>query len=484
MFVGIDIGTSGVKTILIDEAQQLIASAQAPLSVSRPHAGWSEQLPEDWIKATELTLEQIKNSHPKALSAVTGIALSGQMHGATLLDKNDKILRPCMLWNDTRSEIQAKQMDDNPEFRTIIGNIVFPGFTAPKIDWVRQNEPKIFSHIKKVLLPKDYVRLWLTGEYVSDMSDASGTAWLNVKQREWSAKLLSICELDLEQMPMLVEGTQASGELKQALAKRWGIQGKPIVAGGAGDNAASACGMGIIKSGSSFVSLGTSGVLFTATDAYQENPENAVHTFCHALADTWHQMGVILSATDSLNWYAGIAGHTASSLTQELGEQLKPSSKLIFLPYLAGERTPHNDSKIRGAFVGLSHKSSRETLTRAVLEGVSFAIRDNKNSIESCGTKLERLVAVGGGSRSHYWLQLLSTVLNLPIDVPIDGDLGGAFGAARLAQIAATSASAESILIPPLIERTIEPNLQYLDDYDNAYSHYLKLYPALSHLSS
>ena len=319
---------------------------------------------------------------------------------------------------------------------------------------------------------------------MSDMSDASGTSWLDVKNREWSGELLASSHLDIDQMPALVEGTQVSGQLRETLSKRWGIQKNPIVAGGAGDNAASACGMGIIKPGSAFVSLGTSGVMFTANDCYQPNPENAVHTFCHALPNTWHQMGVILSATDSLNWYSGITGIKANELTEELGKNLKQSSKVTFLPYLAGERTPHNDAKIRGAFIGLSHNSSRQILTQAVLEGVAFAIRDNKNSIESSGTKLERIVAVGGGSRSQYWLQTLSTVLNLPIDIPANGDFGGAFGASRLAQIACSSSSADTKLTSPKIKQTIEPVVKFLGDYEDAYNKYKKLYPALKHLAS
>jgi len=479
MYIGIDIGTSGVKSLLIDESQNIIATAHHSIKISRPHTGWSEQNPEDWIEATKATLDSIKQSHAKQMSAILGIGLSGQMHGATLLGKKDEILRPCMLWNDTRSNIEAAKLDNNPEFQKISGNIVFPGFTAPKVFWVKNHEPEVFSKIHKVLLPKDYVRLWLTGEYVSDMSDASGTSWLNVEKRQWSSTLLDACELNQNQMPRLVEGSEVSGQLREKLAKRWGVSNPPLVAGGAGDNAASACGMGIIKEGQSFVSLGTSGVLFAASSSYSPNPKSAVHAFCHAIPDTWHQMGVVLSATDSLNWYSEITGVPANDLSKELGNELKAPSGVYFLPYLAGERTPYNDASIRGAFIGMSRSSDRKTLTQSVLEGVVFAIRDNMAALEATGTQLRSLTAVGGGSKSHYWLKVLATALNLPIDIPARGDFGGAFGAARLAILATSDQANSSVLTSPAIEQSFEPDKEYIDQYDEAYDTYKKLYPAI-----
>ena len=482
MFLGIDIGTSGVKTLLTDDKQNIIGAAQSPIIVSRPYSGWSEQNPEDWITATKNTLDIIHKKYRKQMSAVTGIGLSGQMHGATLLDKYDQILRPCMLWNDTRSHIEAEQMDSDPDFRKISGNIVFPGFTAPKVSWVKHNEAEIFSKISKVLLPKDYVRLWLTGEYVSDMSDASGTAWLDVYKRKWSSSLLDKTELRLDQMPSLIEGTDVSGQLRDELVQKWGFNTSPLVAGGAGDNAASACGMGIINEGQSFISLGTSGVLFAAKSSYSPNAKSAVHTFCHALPNIWHQMGVILSAADSLTWYSKISGVSPEDLSKELGDRIKPPSNIYFLPYLAGERTPHNDASIRGAFIGMSHHSDRKALTQSVLEGVVFAIRDNMAALEASGTKLCRLTAVGGGSRSHYWLKTLSTVLNLPVDIPAKGDFGGAFGAARIAMAATTKdESYNEIFSCPVIERIIEPETKLLQQYDDAYQTFKKLYPAIKH---
>ncbi|MEK1900764.1 MAG: xylulokinase, partial [Rhizobium sp.] len=432
MYLGLDLGTSGVKAMLIDDDQKIIGSANGSLDVSRPHSGWSEQEPAHWVRATEEAVAGLKAKHPKELAAVKGIGLSGQMHGATLLDASDKVLRPCILWNDTRSYIEAAALDADPRFRKLTGNIVFPGFTAPKLAWVAKNEPEIFAKVAKVLLPKDYLRLWLTGEHISEMSDSAGTSWLDTGKRAWSPELLAATNLDEKQMPTLVEGTEQGGKLRGELASAWGISGDVVVAGGAGDNAASACGMGTVSDGAAFVSLGTSGVLFAANAAYLPKPESAVHAFCHALPNTWHQMGVILSATDALNWHSSVTGKSAADLTGELGESLKAPTGVTFLPYLSGERTPHNDAVIRGAFIGLEHESSRVVLTQAVLEGVSFAIRDNLEALRSAGTDISRVTAIGGGSRSRYWLASIATALGVPVDLPADGDFGAAFGAARL----------------------------------------------------
>ena len=298
MYLGIDLGTSSVKALLIDSRQAVVASASAPVELSRPHPGWSEQDPADWIAATEQALDELKSRHAAELAAVKGIGLSGHMHGATLLDASDKVLRPCIMWNDTRSHAEAAKLDADPRFRRITGNIVFPGFTAPKLAWVKNNEPDVFARIAKVLLPKDYLRLWLTGEHMSEMSDSAGTSWLDVATRSWSPELLAATDLAEKQMPGLVEGTEPAGKLRAELASKWGLKSGIPVAGGAGDNAASACGMGTVKPGHAFASLGTSGVLFAANGSYLPNPESAVHTFCHALPNTWHQMGVILSATE------------------------------------------------------------------------------------------------------------------------------------------------------------------------------------------
>ncbi|MBW0158147.1 xylulokinase [Sedimentimonas flavescens] len=478
MYLGLDLGTSGLKGILIDDAQKVVAEASAPLSVKRPHDGWSEQMPTDWIGAAESVLGQLSRH---GLGELRGIGLSGQMHGATLLDAADDVLRPCILWNDTRAHAEARVLDEDPDFRAITGNIVFPGFTAPKLVWVARHEPAIFAQVARVLLPKDYLRLWLTGEHVAEMSDAAGTSWFDTGRRDWSDALLAKTGMTRAQMPRLVEGSEVSGILRPELAERFGIPKGVVVAGGGGDNAASGIGVGVVKAGQAFVSLGTSGVLFAANDGYQPDPATAVHTFCHALPGTWHQMGVILAATDALNWFARLAGSTASDLTADLGTLIAPE-KTLFLPYLGGERTPLNDAAIRGAFIGLEHATDRTAATRAVLEGVTFAIRDCRDALAATGTKIESLLAVGGGSRSRYWCQAIATALGTPVSLPVAGDFGGAFGAARLALMAATGAGAE-IATQPTISAVIEPVLALSDAFDEGHARYRRAAAAIRGLT-
>ncbi|MBX3581989.1 MAG: xylulokinase [Rhizobiaceae bacterium] len=483
MYLGIDLGTSSVKTLLIGSSQEIVGSTSAPVALSRPHAGWSEQDPADWIAATEKALAELKATHGAELAAVKGIGLSGHMHGATLLDAADRVLRPCIMWNDTRSHAEAGSLDADPRFRKITGNIVFPGFTAPKLAWVKNNEPDIFAKVAMVLLPKDYLRLWLTGEHMSEMSDSAGTSWLDVAERRWSGELLAATDLAERQMPALVEGTDPAGSLRAELASKWGMKAGIPVAGGAGDNAASACGMGTVKPGQAFASLGTSGVLFAANGSYLPNPESAVHTFCHALPGAWHQMGVILSATDSLNWLSGVTGKSAGELTSELGDALKAPTGVTFLPYLSGERTPHNDAAIRGSFTGLDHESGRAALTQAVLEGVAFAFRDSLEALRAAGTGLSRVTAIGGGSRSRYWLKAMATALDMPVDIPADGDFGAAFGAARLGLIAAEKADPFAVCAAPATEATVEPDAALVDAFSEAYQRYRALYPAIRGVS-
>ena len=478
-YLGVDLGTSSSKVIIMDENQKILASASRPMDVSRPYPGWSEQEPGDWIGATTAAIDELKVNHGELLARVRGIGLSGHMHGATLMDKHDRALRPCILWNDTRCHAEAHELDSQPIFRQLTGNIVFPGFTAPKLLWVARNEPDIFANIRWVHLPKDYLRHWLTGEHASEMSDAAGTSWLDTSARAWDARLLAATGLGLEHMPNLVEGTDVSGTLRPELAARWGMGQGVVVAGGAGDNAASACGIGAVAPGTAFVSLGTSGVLFASNERYLPNPDSAVHAFCHAVPNTWHQMGVILSATDSLNWLANLTGRDAAALTNSLGVELKRPGPVTFLPYLSGERTPHNDASIRGAFTGLGHESDATALTKAVVEGVAFAVRDSLEALRSAGTELGRVSAVGGGSRSDYWLKVIATTLGMPVDIPAEGDFGAAFGAARLGLIAAESADPFLICQPPVTERTIEPDAALSDAFAHAYQAYRNHYPAI-----
>lgn len=479
MFIGLDLGTSGVRALLVRENGDVVASADSATPVSHPYPGWSEQNPADWLKACSAALNALRQSNPDDMAQLRAISLSGQMHGATLLDDAGEVLRPCMLWNDTRSHAQAARLDAMPEFRAISGNIVFPGFTAPKVLWVAENEPDIFRRITKVLLPKDYLSYWLTGNMISDMSDSAGTAWMDVGARQWSNVLLEKSGMRRDQMPDLIEGTALAGTLRPELARILQLPETVQIIAGGGDNAAAACGVGALRDGDGFVSLGTSGVLLAARAGFAASPASAVHTFCHAIPDAWYQMGVILAATDSLNWLSGIVGQTPAELTAALGPDITKPGTLTFLPYLSGERTPHNDSAIRGAFVGLDIATTRADMTRAVLEGVSFALRDNLEALRSTGANLTRLLAIGGGAQSRYWVELIATVLNLPIDLPQQGEFGAALGAARLAICGVTGADPADIMTKPAIAETILPRANLVAQYAISYRKYAALYPAL-----
>ncbi|KQT54170.1 xylulose kinase [Aureimonas sp. Leaf454] len=475
--LGLDLGTSSLKALIIGEDQTPIATVSVPLSVERPHFGWSEQDPDSWIAACRSALEQLKASHGAALAAVRGIGLSGHMHGATLIGADERPLRPCILWNDTRSHEEAAELDDE-EARAITGNIVFPGFTAPKLLWVARNEPAIFERVRRVLLPKDYLRLWLTGEAVSDMSDSAGTSWLDTGARDWSDTMLARTKLTREHMPRLVEGTEAGGVLRAELADMFGLPAGVVVAGGGGDNAASACGVGVAAPGTGFLSLGTSGVLFTAAESYAPRPETALHTFCHAIPGNWHQMGVTLSAAGSLEWLSSVVGETPAALAGSVGETTGGPGRLLFLPYLSGERTPHNDAAMRGAFVGLEASSDRTAMVRAVMEGVAFSMRDCLEAGVGRGG-ISRLIAVGAGSRSPAWLQRMATVLGAEIVLPAAGDFGAALGAARLGLCAATGADPVEVMGEPPAARAFQPENEHAEAFEAAYRRYRALYPAI-----
>ncbi|MCC5956398.1 MAG: xylulokinase [Natronohydrobacter sp.] len=479
MYLGLDLGTSGLKGLVIDAGGAVVAEASAPLTVTRPDPGWSEQDPAHWITAAEAVLRALASQIDMA--AIAGIGLSGQMHGATVLDASDKVLRPCILWNDTRAHVEAAELDADPRFRAISGNIVFPGFTAPKLVWMARNEPDLFARAAKVLLPKDYLRLWLTGGHVAEMSDAAGTSWLDVGARDWSDDLLAATNLTRDHMPALVEGSAPSGGLRATIAQEFGLTPGIPIAGGAGDNAATAIGLGVARGGQGFVSLGTSGVLFAATDGYAPAPETAVHTFCHALPGTWHQMGVILAATDALNWFSRLTNASPADLTADLGP-LQAPGRALFLPYLGGERTPLNSASIRGAFIGLDHATDRDAATRAVLEGVVFALKDCQDALSATGTKLDTLIAAGGGARSDYWLSALATALDLPILVPQAGDYGAALGAARLGLMAATGAGTDAMPMPP-IAREIAPASQLTPAFADAHRRFKATQSAIKDLT-
>ncbi|WP_282602878.1 xylulokinase [Paracoccus sp. PARArs4] len=474
MYLGIDLGTSGVKALLMDDAQRIIGSATESLTVQRPASGWSEQDPDAWISAADRAVSRIAREH--GLSRLRGIGLSGQMHGAVTLDADDRVLRPAILWNDTRAHAEAAALDADPVMRRLSGNIVFPGFTAPKLVWMAEHEPDLHARVARVLLPKDFLRLWLTGEHVSEMSDASGTAWLDVARRDWSDDLLAASGMRRDQMPALVEGSERSGMLRDALAREWGVEGPVTVAGGAGDNAATAIGAGTVSGGQGFVSLGTSGVLFAATDRFLPAPETAVHAFCHAAPGMWHHMGVMLQAAAAIEWLAGITGTPAATLTADLGPQSAPGPE-IFLPYLSGERTPHNDAQVRGLFAGLGAGSDRAAMTRAVLDGVAFALADNLHALRQAGAGPDALLALGGGARSDYWLRSIANALDLPVLLPEGGDFGAAFGAARLGLMADTGAGTE-ICTTPAIASEIAPDPALVPAYSEGLARFRALYPA------
>ena len=477
-FLGIDLGTSGLRALLVDAEGKPIGAAERSYEAHRRFPGWSEQDPADWIAALDSAVTELRASYP-AFAQLRGIGVSGQMHGATLLDTEGAVLRPCILWNDMRSHVQAARLDATPGVRALSGNIVFPGFTAPKQEWLREHEPETHAAVAKVLLPAAFLNYYLTGEYIADMSDSAGTSWLDVGGRHWSDPLLAAGHMRRDQMPDLVEGTAEAGLLRGDLLRAWGLSGPVSVAGGAGDNAAAACGIGALHQGQGFVSLGTSGVLLAAREGYSPAPETAVHTFCHAIPGRWYQMGVMLAATDSLNWLARITDSKAAHLTAPLGTTLRPPSRVRFLPYLAGERTPHNDPEIRGSFTGLGLATSREDLTRAVLEGVAFGLRDSFDALQETGATVENLIAIGGGTASRYWLKLIATVLHMPLSLPIGGEFGAALGAARLAICAATGAVAEDIMQMPQIGETIEPDLDLRDCFDEQHHAFRAAYPAI-----
>jgi xylulokinase len=474
MYMGIDIGTSAVKAVVIDQRGAVVDQAGAPLSVSRPQPLWSEQDPAHWWSATNIAVSDLRLASRKAVRA---IGLSGQMHGATLLDRNHRALRPAILWNDGRSAQQCVELERSAsDMLRITGNRAMPGFTAPKLLWVRQHEPEIFAQTSLVLLPKDYVRMAMTGEVASDMSDSAGTLWLDVAHRRWSEAMLAATGLSPAHMPTLFEGNEITGTLRTDLAQAWGMQRVPVVAGG-GDNAAGAIGVGVVRSGDAFLSLGTSGVLFLANDGYRPNPEGGVHTFCHALPKRWHQMSVILSAASCADWAARLCGVSTAAALFELAEaRNRPADTELFLPYLSGERTPHNDPHAKGVLFGLTHESTPAAIAQAVLEGVAFAFRDGLDALLASGTAIESISVIGGGARSIYWGRILSSILRRPLTYRDAGTVGPAYGAARLARMGAERASIEEVCTPPPILHVVEPDDRLSDLYSQRIGRFRSLY--------
>ena len=440
MYIGIDLGTSSVKLILIDKNQNILASASCNLTSQNLKDGYSEQNPQEWISATKKCLSSIKSKSPVEFSETVSMGISGHMHGATIIDNEGKVIRPCILWNDTRSHKECIEFEKQSfDVRSISGNITMPGFTAPKINWIKNNEIENFNKIYKVLLPKDYLRFYLTGEFYSEMSDASGTLWLDIKNRKWSNKLLSCSFLEEKHMPQLVEGNEEAGYLKKSLLEEYSFNKKVVIVGGAGDNAAAATGMGIVQPKQSFISLGTSGVFFTPTTNFISNTGDAVHSFCHSLPEKWHLMSVMLSATNCLDWVCSITNTSINDALKNVEQFYNDeniSNSPFFLPYMSGERTPHNDPYIRGSFHSVKTTTTTTNLQYAVLEGISFGILDGVNSILKVNNLFEKIFMVGGGSKSKFWIKLLASLLKRELSVCDQSELGAALGVARLAMYA------------------------------------------------
>jgi xylulokinase len=467
MYLGIDLGTSSVKVVLLNEKQEIFAQQSEALTVSQPKALWSEQDPDHWWAATNRAMHTLKQKYPKELSGVKSIGLSGQQHGATLLDAAHKTLRPAMLWNDGRAGEQCKTLGEKVDnHANIIGSRLMPGFTAPKVEWVRENEPDIFKQIAKILLPKDYLRLKMTGDYATDHSDASGTSWLDIKKRAWSDAMLNAGGLTQDHMPALFEGSEVTGTVMPVVAHDWGIPDGVMVVGGGGDNPAGAISVNVIEPGSAFLSLGTSGVYFVAGDEYLPNPAGGIHAFCHCLPNEWHFMSVHLSAASCLSWLAGtLQVENPHELLVEAEKTHPSDSAVIFLPYLSGERTPHANPHAKGVFFGMTHATTRADLTRAVLEGVAFAFADGQDAMLNAGVKIADVSVVGGGAKSLYWGKILATALNRPLHYRANREVGSALGAGLLAWLAANNIEAKNAFAMPPIEITITPDPELTESF-------------------
>ena len=484
MYIGIDLGTSGVKAILLNEQGDVVASHTEKLTVSRPHPLWSEQDPEQWWSATDRAVKALGQQH--SLREVKALGIAGQMHGATLLDEQQKVLRPAILWNDGRCGEECVMLENQvPQSRAITGNRMMPRFTAPKLLGVQRHEPEIFKQIDKVLLPKDYLRLRMTGDFASDMSDAAGTMWLDVAKRDWSDVMLAACKLTRAHMPALYEGSEITGTLLPDVAKAWGMQEIAVVAGG-GDNAAGAVGVGMMNAGQAMLSLGTSGVYFAVSDGFLSKPESAVHSFCHALPERWHLMSVMLSAASCLDWAAKLTGLASVPALIDAAQQADEHAEPVwFLPYLSGERTPHNNPQAKGVFFGLTHQHGPAELARAVLEGVGFALADGMDVVHACGVLPASITLIGGGARSEYWRQMLSDISGLQLDYRTGGDVGPALGAARLAQIAMNPQRPLSDLLPQLtLEQAHYPDAGRHALYQQRRETFRRIYQQLQPLMS
>ena len=467
--VGLDVGTTGVKALAVSPVGEVLARVERGYGLSSPRPGWSEQDPEDWWRATQDALGALD------VPEIAGIGLSGQMHGLVVLDAEDRVLRPAILWNDQRTAAECAEIEARVGLERLLaltGNRALTGFTAPKLLWLARHEPEVYARIAQVLLPKDYVRLRLTGERATDVADASGTLLLDVPHRRWSEEVLAALDLPAEWLPRVLESPELSGETQH---------GMPVAAG-AGDQAAGALGVGVDRPGPVSVVLGTSGVVFAALPSFQGDEQGRVHAFCHAVPGGWHAMGVMLSAAGSLRWLRDIAapGAEFGALVAEAERWAPGVEGLTFLPYLSGERTPHADPNARGAFIGLSQRHDRGALVRAVLEGVAFGLRDSLELLAAIGVRAEVGRASGGGSGSSLWLRIVASVLGLPLEKTAVEE-GAAYGAALLGGVAAGSFSDvhEAVAACVMTADTFEPEPEWVEVYASGYERFRALYPAL-----
>ncbi|MHB8818759.1 MAG: xylulokinase [Bellilinea sp.] len=485
-FMGIDVSTTGSKALLIDSSGSVVAAASSPHTLSTPRPLWSEQDPHEWWLATVNSIRTVLGKTGIAPDAITAVGLTGQMHGLVLLDDSGNVLRPAILWNDQRTQTQCDEIHariGRERFIQLSGNLALTGFTAPKILWVAQNEPEIYARSRHVLLPKDYIRYRLTGEFAMDKADGSGTVLFDLQKRGWSEEILSALDIPGEWMPPTFEGPEFTGAVSTSAAAETGLAAGTRVAAGGGDQAAQAVGVGAVEPGIIGLTVGTSGVVFAATPTAMVEPEGLLHAFCHAVPGMWHLMGVMLSAAGSLQWYRDTLAPDLSfdALLKEAETVPAGSEGLLFLPYLSGERTPYPDPQARGAFIGLTIRHTRGHMTRAVLEGVAFGLKDGLKLIQNAG--LERITQVrasGGGTKGALWRQILASVLESKL-VTVNTAEGAAFGAALLAGVGAgvwpdvRSACRETIKITG---QTL-PDAKDAKRYQQTYSLYRELYPAL-----
>jgi xylulokinase len=480
MSLGIDLGTSAVKVVLIDAARHVVTSETHALAVSRPRPLWSEQEPEDWWRATEAAVAAIRSRVPEAFARIAAIGLSGQMHAALILGADDRPLRPAILWNDGRAVTEAAELHARyPHLSDLVGVQPMPGFTLPKLLWLKRHEPDVFGQIRTILLPKDYLRLKLTGDRVTDCSDAAGTWGLDEANRTWSPEAVAAVGLEASALPRLVEGTEVSGLLRAEIATAWGLSRHVIVAGGAGDAAAGALGIGAIAPGDSFVSLGTSCQLVRIGDAYRPNVPSLVHAFAHAVPGRWYQMGAMLSGASAFGWTAGLLGQDVDALSDAIAATYVAPSPVIALPYLTGERTPHNNPNAKAVFFGMTSATTQVDVAQAVMEAVAFTLADAQAALGRDATSDRPMGAVGGGARSAVWMRIIASVLDRPIARYRDADKGPAFGAALLARIAATGEAVADVALAPVIEDIAAPDARLVQAYRERLAKFRRLYQAV-----